>query len=52
MKQRPARFGGNGKLSSGLTFDEETYAKAKPLFISAANLRAASQICASHAGRG
>ena len=39
-----ALFGGNGKLSSGLTFDEETYAKAKPLFISAvANLRAASQ---------
>lgn len=27
-----ALFGGNGRLSSGLTFDEETYAKAKPLF--------------------
>lgn len=25
-------FGGNGKFSSGLTFDEETYAKAKPYF--------------------
>jgi len=25
-------FGGSGKLSSGLTFDEETYAKAKPHF--------------------
>lgn len=25
-------FGGTGKLNSGLTFDEETYAKAKPLF--------------------
>lgn len=25
-------FGGAGKLNSGLTFDEETYAKAKPLF--------------------
>ncbi|MFG0381114.1 PLxRFG domain-containing protein [Pseudomonas sp. zbq_18] len=38
-----ALFGGAGKLGSGLTFDEETYAKAKPLFISAvANLRAAS----------
>ena len=34
--------GGGGRLSSGLTFDEETYAKAKPLFISAvANIRAA-----------
>jgi hypothetical protein len=29
-------FGGNGKLNSGFTFDEETYAKAKPLFIAAA----------------
>lgn len=28
-------FGGNGRLSSGLTFDEETYEKAKPLFKSA-----------------
>ncbi len=29
-------FGSNGsRLSSGLTFDEETYAKAKPLFASA-----------------
>ena len=28
-------FGGNGKLSSGLTFDEQTYAKAKPLFAQA-----------------
>jgi len=28
-------FGGGGKLSSGLTFDEDTYAKAKPLFIQA-----------------
>jgi len=27
-----ALFGGNGTLRSGLTFDEETYAKAKPLF--------------------
>lgn len=26
-------FGGKGKLSSGFTFDEETYAKAKPYFI-------------------
>jgi N12 class adenine-specific DNA methylase/GGDEF domain-containing protein len=25
-------FGGNGRLNSGLTFDEETYAKAKPHF--------------------
>ena len=29
-------FGGN-KLSSGLTFDEDTYAKAKPLFMAAAS---------------
>lgn len=37
-----ALFGGNGKLSSGLSFDEETYAKAKPLFQQAvANLKAA-----------
>lgn len=37
-------FGGSGRLSSGLTFDEETYAKAKPLFIAAAaNIRAASR---------
>jgi hypothetical protein len=27
-----ALFGTPGKLSSGLTFDEDTYAKAKPLF--------------------
>lgn len=27
-----ALFGGAGKLSSGFTFDEDTYAKAKPLF--------------------
>lgn len=34
-----ALFGGPGKLSSGFTFDEETYAKAKPLFQAAvANL--------------
>jgi hypothetical protein len=33
-------FGGSGRLSSGLTFDEETYAKAKPLFLQAiANLK-------------
>ena len=29
-------FGGDGKLGSGLSFDEETYAKAKPAFIQAA----------------
>lgn len=29
-------FGGN-KLSSGLTFDDETYAKAKPIFLQAAS---------------
>ena len=28
-------FGGKGKMSSGLTFDEESYAKAKPLFLEA-----------------
>jgi hypothetical protein len=28
-------FGGKGKLGSGPTFDEETYAKAKPLFLQA-----------------
>lgn len=28
-------FGGNGRLSSGLSFDEDTYAKAKPLFVQA-----------------
>lgn len=34
-----ALFGGHGKLSSGLSFDEQTYAKAKPLFQAAvANL--------------
>lgn len=34
-------FGGN-KLSSGLTFDDDTYAKAKPLFVSAiSHLKAA-----------
>lgn len=36
-------FGGPGRLNSGLTFDEETYAKAKPLFQQAiANLKDAS----------
>ena len=35
-------FGGNGKLNSGLTFDKETYAKAKPYFIAAiSHLKAA-----------
>ena len=29
-------FGGGAKFSSGLTFDDETYAKAKPFFISGA----------------
>lgn len=39
-----ALFGGGGKLSSGLTFDEDTYAKAKPMFISAAaNVKAATK---------
>lgn len=28
-------FGGKGKLGSGPTFDEQTYAKAKPLFLQA-----------------
>ncbi|MFD3300236.1 LPD38 domain-containing protein [Aquipseudomonas alcaligenes] len=28
-------FGGPGRLSSGLSFDEDTYAKAKPLFAAA-----------------
>ena len=28
-------FGGNGRLSSGLTFDEQTYQQAKPLFAAA-----------------
>ncbi|MNG16162.1 hypothetical protein D3C84_1000460 [compost metagenome] len=38
-----ALLGGGSRLSSGLTFDEETNAKAKPLFISTvANLKAAS----------
>jgi hypothetical protein len=33
-------FGGPGRLNSGLSFDEETYAKAKPLFLQAiANLK-------------
>lgn len=32
--EEPPLFAGSGKLSSGLTFDEEIYAKAKPLFIS------------------
>ena len=33
-------FGGAGKLGSGLSFDEQTYAKAKPLFAQAvANLQ-------------
>ncbi len=36
-------FGGPGRLNSGLSFDEETYAKAKPLFQQAiANLKDAS----------
>ncbi len=30
-----ALFGGTNKLSSGLTFDAETYARAKPMFIAA-----------------
>lgn len=30
-----ALFGGAGKLGSGLSFDEQTYAKAKPLFAQA-----------------
>ncbi|WP_150673806.1 hypothetical protein [Pseudomonas fluorescens] len=39
-----ALLGGGSWLSSGLTFDEETNAKAKPQFISTvANLKAASQ---------
>ncbi|MNR96070.1 hypothetical protein D3C72_272100 [compost metagenome] len=39
-----ALLGGGSWLNSGLTFDEETNAKAKPLFIStAANLKAVSQ---------
>lgn len=39
-----ALLGGGSWLSSGLTFDEATCAKTKPLFISAvANLKAASQ---------
>lgn len=38
-----ALFGGHGRFGSGLTFDEETYAKAKPLFASAVvNLKNAS----------
>lgn len=32
MKALGELFGGAGKLSSGLTFDEETYAKARPHF--------------------
>lgn len=37
-------FGGGGRLSSGLTFDEDTYAKAKPLFLSAvSHLKTAGQ---------
>ena len=36
-------FGGAGKLGSGLSFDEDTYAKAKPLFVAAvANLKNAA----------
>ena len=36
-------FGGGGRLGSGPTFDEETYAKAKPLFMQAiANLKDAA----------
>ncbi|MCY1515563.1 hypothetical protein D9M68_501520 [compost metagenome] len=39
-----ALLGGGSWLSSGLTFDEQIYAKAKPLILSAgANLNAASQ---------
>lgn len=39
-----APLGGESRRNSRLTFDEENYAKAKPLFISAvANLNAASQ---------
>lgn len=39
-----ALFGGPGKLSSGFTFDEETYTKAKPLFQAAvANLEDAGK---------
>ena len=39
-----ALFGGGGKFNSGLSFDEETYAKAKPLFQAAiANLGEAGQ---------
>lgn len=30
-----ALFGGKNKLSSGITFDSETYAKAKPIFLDA-----------------
>ncbi|WP_166739058.1 PLxRFG domain-containing protein [Alkanindiges illinoisensis] len=29
-------FGGNGKMNSGLSFDEDTYAKAKPHFVQSA----------------
>ena len=37
-------FGGKGTLNSGLTFDKETYAKAKPYFIAAiSHLRAAGR---------
>jgi N12 class adenine-specific DNA methylase len=35
-------FGGTNKLSSGLTFDSETYEKAKPYFIDAARKFAAA----------
>ncbi|MEF9946791.1 MAG: LPD38 domain-containing protein [Comamonas sp.] len=39
-----ALFGGAGKLGSGLSFDEQTYAKAKPLFDQAlANMKDASK---------
>lgn len=39
-----ALFGGGGKFNSGLSFDEQTYAKAKPLFQAAiANLGEAGQ---------
>ncbi|UBQ44632.1 LPD38 domain-containing protein [Comamonas thiooxydans] len=39
-----ALFGGAGKLGSGLSFDEQTYAKAKPLFDQAlANIKDAGK---------
>lgn len=39
-----ALFGGGGKFNSGLSFDEDTYTKAKPLFMEAiAHMREAGQ---------